>query len=166
MTDFDELINEARAAAQRRGAKDVDIGRLEGLLSPGRARLAARPGESVLHHAGYLVGHLIRWLHERGKPFDMPMMLTAAAYGASIADEGGQQQLAKPDRPMTAHTYAAIRTEKKTRSALDAADERMLFGWLLEQTSTRATPQLLATFERRRAARLERTGLRPESGGG
>jgi hypothetical protein len=161
VSDLDDLIDGARAVAQRAGAKDLDVGRLEGLLESGRARLTARPGETSLHHAGYLVGHLIRWLHEHGKPLETSTMLTAAVYGASVADEGGQQQLVRSDRPMTAHTYAAIRTEKKTRRALDAADERMLFGWLLEQTNVRATPQLLATFERRRAARLERTGLSP-----
>lgn len=160
MDDLDELITGARAAARGPRARDVEIGRLEGLLETGSARLVPRPGESPLHHAGYLVGHLIRWLHAYGKPIEASMMLTAAVYGASIADEGGQRQLAKPDRPMTAHSYAAIRTEKQARAALDVADERMLFGWLREQAGIPATPELMARFERRRAARLERTGLR------
>ena len=162
MGDLDELIAGARAAAQRPEANDVEAGRLAGLLENGRAHLVAEPGENELYHAGYVVGHLIRWLHAHGKPIESHMMLTAAAYGAAISDEGGQRQLARPDRPMTAHTYAAIRTEQRDHRALSPADERMLFGWLLEQTGDPATPQLLAIFERRRAARLTRTGLHPD----
>jgi hypothetical protein len=159
MSDLDKLIEAARAATAGRGPNDVEVGRLEGLGDAAAARLAARPGESATHHAGYLVGHLIRWLHERGKPLDAATLLTASVYGACIADEGGQQQLARPDRPMSTHTYAAIRTEKRIGAALDRADEQMLFGWLLEQAGGRATPQLLAKLDRIRARRLERTGL-------
>jgi hypothetical protein len=163
MTDLDDLISAARSAALQPHATDVEVGRLAGLLDIDRAALSAGTGESTLHHAGYLVGHLIRWLHERGRPLEQRMMLTAAAYGASIADEGGQRMLAKPDRPMSAHTYAAIRTEQKTGSALTETDERMLFGWLSEQAGIEPTPQLVVTLERRRALRLARTGL--SSGG-
>src|SRR5438552_5650037 len=162
MGDLEDLIDEARVAAQQPGATDVEIGRLEGLLDIGRARLAAGHGESLRHHAGYLVGHLIRWLHEHGKPLDNAMMVMAAVYGAAVADEGGQQKLAGPGPAVTAHLYAAIRTEMKSGSALDAADERMLFGWLLEQTSIATTPLLLGKLERLRTQRLERTGLRAE----
>lgn len=163
MGDLDELIAATRAVAERRRAKDVQRGQLEGLLETGPARVAARPGESVLHHAGYLTGHLIRWLHEHGKPLETPMMLTAAVYGASMADERGQRALAKSDNAVTAHILAAIRAEEKTGLALDAADERMLFGWLLEQTNSPATPQLIAKLDRLRARRLERTGFGPDS---
>jgi hypothetical protein len=162
MSELDDLVAAARAAAQRRGATDVERGLLDGLLQDGLARLTAQPAESVHHHAGYLGGHLMRWLHEHGKSLETSTLLIASLYGGCLADEGGQKQLARPDRPVTAHLYAAIRTEKRSSTAIDEADERMLLGWLLDQTDTAATPQLLAKVERLRARRLERTGFLPQ----
>jgi hypothetical protein len=162
MDDLEELIRAARKAAQRRPPKEVEVGQLAGLLDTGRARLQPSPGESLLHHAGYLAGHLIRWLHEHGRPLAAPTLLTAAVYGTGLAEAPGQRKLAQPNRRIDTHTYAAIRVEQETGAPIDGGVERMLFGWLLEQTDTPATPQLIAQLERLRARRLERSGLRAD----
>lgn len=85
--------------------------------------------------------------------------MTAAGYAASLADAGGQKMLGRPDRPITAHNYAAIRVERTTGQPLSETDERMLFEWLLEQTDTRCTDTLLATVQRLRLRRHERLRL-------
>jgi hypothetical protein len=158
--DLEEHIRAARASVGRRadpnGAK---AGHLEGLLEQGPARLAPRPGESVYHHAGYLSGHLTRWMAERGREVEPAVLLMLAAYAAAVADPGGQESFAKPDGPLAVHTYATIRTEKKHGRALPEPDERMMFGWLLEQAGQLPTPQLTAKMERLRHRRQERLGL-------
>jgi hypothetical protein len=160
-SELDELVRATRAANRLRGDDGIYAGQLAGLLETGPARLAPRPGESVYHHAGYLAGHQMRWMHERGRALDQSTMLTAAAYGAALADPAGQGALDKADRPVSAHIYAAVRVERKTGQPLSEQDERMFVGWLLEQTDVPATEQLIAKFERLRHRRQERTAIWP-----
>lgn len=148
----------ARAARRRPADKGVTSGQLSGLRETGPARIVAQPAESVYHHAGYLWGHLMRWLFERRRVL-AALKFTAAAYASAIADPSGQALLGKPDSPMTAHSYAAIRCEKEAGHALPEADERMFFEWLLEQTRTSHTEELRAKFQRLRDRRLERLGF-------
>jgi hypothetical protein len=163
MTDLDDLIEalrtELRSTPPRPGDPDTKPGLLAGLLDTASARVAPEPGESVYHHAGYLSGHLLRRLYERGRVLDGPLRLLAAGYAASLADPSGQAMLGKPDSPMTAHSYAAVRCERKTRQPLSEADERMLFGWLLEQTDTPYTQTLSAKFQRLRVRRHDHLGM-------
>ena len=157
MTELDELIQalqkELRSQQDDNGAH---AGMLAGLLDAGAARIALPPDGTVYQHAGYLSGHLLRWLAERGRDLDDRIRLIAAGYAASLADPAGQAALDKPDRPMTAHSYAAIRCERAGRQPLSEADERMLFGWLVEQTGTPVTAQLTAKFQRLRTRRQDR----------
>jgi hypothetical protein len=163
MTGPDDLAEalrtQIRSAPAGSGDKDTKTGMLSGLLDNGSARVAPQPGETVYHHAGYLSGHLLRWLFDRGRVLDDPLRLIAAGYAASLADPGGQAMLDKPDRPMTAHSYAAIRCERTTDRTLSEADERLLFGWLVKQTGTPYTQTLDATFQRLRIRRHERLRL-------
>ena len=157
MTELDELIQAARREIRSdQDDNGTNAGMLAGLLDTGAAQLAARPDGNVYRHAGYLSGHLLRWLAERGRSLDDRIRLVAAGYAASLADPAGQAALDKPDRPMTAHSYAAIRCERAGRQLLSEADERMLFGWLVEQTGIPLTPQLTGKFQRLRARRQER----------
>jgi len=163
MTSVNDLVealrNELRSTRSPADDKDTKPGMLAGLLDRGVARMVPEVGETGYHHAGYLSGHLLRWLSERGRSLDEPLRLIAAGYAASLADQGGQAMLDKPDRPMTAHSYAAIRCERASRQPLSEADERMLFGWLLEQTATPYTEKLDASFQRLRLRRHDRLGL-------
>jgi hypothetical protein len=157
VTELDDLI-QALQREVRSGQDDngTNAGMLAGLLATGSARVIAQPGGNVYHHAGYLSGHLLRWLAARGRELDDRIRLIAAGYAASLADPAGQEALGKPDRPMTAHSYAAIRCERAGRQPLPEADERMLFGWLVEQTGTPLTQQLTAKFHRLRTRRQDR----------
>jgi hypothetical protein len=150
MTELDELVAALRTAltAPAPDGLETKTGMLAGLTAAGPAELAAGVGQSGYHHAGYLSGHLLRWLSEHGRVIDEPLQLLAAGYAASLADPGGQAMLAKPDRPMTAHSYAAIRCERNNLLAMSESDERMLY-----------TEQLEATFQRLRTGRHTRLGL-------
>ncbi|HST47813.1 hypothetical protein [Jatrophihabitans sp.] len=160
MTELDEVIQalqrELRSEQAQPGDKDTRAGMLAGLLEAGPARVAPNPGETVYHHAGYLSGHLLRWLIVRGQVFDERLRSSATGYASSLADPGGQAMLDKPDRPMTAHSYAAVRCERASRQALPESEERMLFEWLLEVTRTPYTQERGATFQRLRAHRQDR----------
>lgn len=139
----------------------------EGLTASGPVRLRPAPTESSKHHAGYLSGRLLSWLASR-RPVDEQIILTASAYASALATPEGQRALpGDADAPNTsptppsaikAHVFAAALTEKHRDCAIDEALERGFFGWLLEQTQTPATRQLVAQMERLRARRLERTG--------
>jgi hypothetical protein len=157
VTDLDELIQALQQEIRiGQDANGTNAGMLAGLLDTGSARVESQPGENVYQHAGYLSGHLLRWLAERGRGLDDRIRLITAGYAASLADPAGQAALDKPDRPMTAHSYAVIRCERAGRQLLSEADERMLFGWLVEQTRTPLTQQLTAKFHRLRTRRQDR----------
>ena len=160
MTQLDDLIRELHEVI-RSGPDDngTKSGMLAGLLSTGAAQLEAGHDANVYYQAGYLSGHLLRWLLERGHDLDDRFRLIASGYAASLADPAGQTALAKPDRPITAHTYAAMRCEDNTRQALPESEERRLFDWLLEQTGTSPTPALYAKYQRLRERRQSRLGL-------
>jgi hypothetical protein len=163
MTELDGFIRELQnnillCKANSRNA-ETNIGMLAGLMSAGSIVPVSDPDVRVLYQAGYVCGHLLRWLSERGRAVGGPLGLIAAGYAASISDHAGQSALAKPDAPMTAHTYAAIRCERHTGEGLSEADEQLLFGWLVEQTGAPLTPELAATFRRQRARRRERLGF-------
>lgn len=158
---MDDLEAHLRAAVSAAAGDDPDgtlAGHLAGLRAGGRAKLLADSGESVFHHAGYLSGHLTRWLAERGRPVDPAMLLVVAAYAAAVADPP-EDPFATPTRVLATHVYAALRTEKKHRQALSDAGERMVFGWLLEQAGHDPEPELVAKLERLRLRRHERLGL-------
>lgn len=165
MTALDELVDvlrtELRSAPQSLNDTETKTGMLAGVVEVGSARTAPTVDESVYHHAGYLAGHLLGWLLQRGRPLDSRLRLLAAGYAASLADPGGQAMLDKPDRPVTAHSYAAIRVEQQTHRALSESDERMLLGWLLEQTGKPYSQTIDATWRRLRVRRHERLGLGP-----
>jgi len=67
---------------------------------------------------------------------------------------------------LPAHLYAVLRAERQQGSTLDAADERIIFAWLLEQTGMSALAAQIARFEclgKRRIA--DRIGLRAGGAG-
>jgi hypothetical protein len=160
MTELDDLVRDLREVI-RTGRDDngTKAGMLAGLLATGPAQLSSEPGANAYHHAGYLSGHLLRRLLEHGYAADGPFGCAAAGYAAALADPAGQAALAKPDRPITAHIYAAMRCEDGTRQALAEAEERVLFDWLLEQTGTPPSPDAYARLERLRLRRQARLGL-------
>jgi hypothetical protein len=131
------------------------IGEYEGLTTKERARLRPRAREKQHHHAGFLFGHLTRWLHERGWALDEQLMIPGL-YAASVATPEAQAALDKKNPIMRVHVYAALGTEKKRGLPLTETEERMLFGWLCEAASMIPTPDGLAQFERLRAKRHEK----------
>jgi hypothetical protein len=156
--DLDAYLRSIAAAGRGKDPHGIKAGHIEGLRETGPARLAPAPDEPIYHHAGYLSGHLTRWMAERGREIDPAMLLLVAAYAGAVADPAGQRSFDKPDGPLAVHTYAAIRTEKKHDQALSDSDERMMFGWLLEQSDRPAPPALIAKMERMRRRRHDRTG--------
>lgn len=80
MSELEELVSGAATAAGGAARRWSTWGGSR-VCSVLVARLVGRPGETVLHHAGYLAVHVSCWLDEYGKRFGMPRMLTAAASG-------------------------------------------------------------------------------------
>lgn len=178
MTDFDRFVEQVLTAvtddsagqgvdrASRPGSDQVS-GLREGLTTSGPVRLGPSRGESTKYHAGYLSGLLLSWLASR-RSVDENIILTASAYASALATPEGQRALpghaeptstsATPPSALKAHVFAAALTEKHRAGAIDAALERAFFGWLLDQTGTPATRQLVAKMERLRERRLQRTG--------
>jgi hypothetical protein len=154
--DFEAYVaSVARAAWKERGepqgAGTVD-GELEGLTDAGTARLLAADGESQHRHAGYLLGHLIRWLNERGWPVD-DRLLVAAWYGASVATPEGQGALGGEDGIIRVHVLATLMTERKLGGPLADREERMLYAWLCEQAGVVVTAPMVERVELLRAKR-------------
>ncbi len=152
-----ELIQLAERAL-RLGPREALTGQLEGLRSDGCARMSPGPDESTHRHAGYLAGHLLRWLSEHGTELEGRATLQAAAYAAALADPAGQRELADADPLVRAHLYAAIRCEKATGTALTESLELALIGWLLEQVEAGVPAGLTAKVIRLRLQRHERLG--------
>lgn len=170
MTDLETLRRQAEAAARNLGG-DADgsiPGMHEGLEASGPVRLRPAEGERTVRHAGYLAGRLLAWIAAR-RPIDDGLALTVCGYAAALATPEGQRLLPEPVGPrvlrpgepsaLKSHLFGAALVEKHQGRRLDAGVERVLFDWVLEQTRTRPTPELVANMEELRERRLERTGL-------
>jgi hypothetical protein len=162
VSDLDGYIRSVEQSL-RTGDVDPDSvaqGQYEGLLATGPARLHPLPGESEKHHSGYLLGHLIRWVHDRGRAIDSTVV-GLTLYGSAIAHSQAQAALARDDGVVRAHQYAAILAERKLTRQISDSDERMGYGWLCEQADLAVTPDMVARLERLRARRHEKYGLTP-----
>lgn len=170
MPDLESLRRQAAAAVRTLGMDPESSlpGLHEGLQASGPVRLRPRAGEATVRHAGYLTGRLWAWMATH-RPIDDALGLTACGYAAALATPEGQRMLPEPVGPrplgpatasaLETHLFAAALVEKHQGHRLDAGVERLLFAWILQQTRTRATPELVARMEGLRRRRLERTGL-------
>jgi hypothetical protein len=160
VSDLEDYI---RSVEQKVRSENVDpqtliAGQYEGLQSTGPARLRPLARETEKHHSGYLLGHLVRWMHARGRVLDRSIV-GATLYGSAVAHAEAQRALSKDDGVTRAHQYAAIMAEKKRAAGLAVADERMAYAWLCEQADVVLTQAMVARLERIRVKRHERYGF-------
>jgi hypothetical protein len=137
----------------------TDAGTLAGLQEAGRARLRPLPDEVPRHFAGYLTGHLLRHLAERGRPIDSDTIATATFYAAPLGDDAAQGRL---DEPATharfLHTYLMLYLEKKLARPSEIEVESLLASWLFTQLGVRlVADEPGKVLGRSRARRLART---------
>ena len=138
--------------------RERDAGTLAGLTAAGRARLRPEPGEEWRHFAGYLAGHLLHWLVDRGRPPDSDTIRVATYYGAPLGDEAAQRRLDEPAANVRwLHTYLMIYLERKLGHPADVELESQLVSWLCTQLRVRpATDDTGALLGRMRARRVAR----------
>jgi hypothetical protein len=169
--DIEQLRKQARRAARKASGatREITLGMYEGLTASGHAHLRPRSGEEEKHHAGYLAGHLISWI-AANHSIDRDMVMVTATYGAALATPEGQRAVPEaagnrlapsPGQPsaIKSHIFAAVLAEKKSGRRLEVAVEQLCFEWLLEQSRTRLTPEIVAKQKQMRERRLQRTGM-------
>jgi hypothetical protein len=136
--------------------QERDAGTLAGLTTTGNARIRPEAGEDGCHFAGYLTGHLLKWLVDRGRPLDGDAICVATYYGAPIGDGAAQRRLDEPAANVRwLHTYLMIYLERKLGRPADVELESQLVSWLCSQLRVRpATDDIGALLGRMRVRRL------------
>jgi hypothetical protein len=138
-------------------------GTLAGLEEGPQVRLRPGPDEEIHHFAGYLAGHLLRWLVDRGRAFDDDTIATASFYAAPLGDEAAQSRLGAPAANAGfLHTYLMVYLEKKLGRPVDVEVESLLVSWLLTQLRVKvAADDVGRALGRSRARRLAGTFPEP-----
>lgn len=135
--------------------RERDAGTLAGLTATGNARLRPDPGEDRRHFAGYLTGHLLHWLVDRGRPLGGETIPIATYYGAPIGDEAAQMRLDDPAANLRwLHTYLMVYLEKKLGHPADVELESQLVSWLCSQLRVKPVDDAGAILGRLRGCRL------------
>jgi hypothetical protein len=146
-TKVDQLVGALReqlaAAGDGANASDAMRGQLVGAELQGHVTLQRDPAiGSPRFQAGVFAGSLYAHLLRTRGNLDLAVMLSTAAYAASLLDPAVQRYLLEtPLNLPKAHAYGCLSAAKRGNLSVDV--ELATFRWLAEQLSVPVTPELV-----------------------